>query len=50
MATVTALPPEFLAAADLLQAIDLLEPQTWEPADRPPLLPHQEPPPGKWWL
>jgi phage terminase large subunit-like protein len=35
-------------ADELLQAIDLLEPPAWEPADRPPLLPHQVPPAGKW--
>jgi phage terminase large subunit-like protein len=39
-------------ADELVQAIDLLEPKRWAPADRPPLLPHQVPPEGKWslWL
>ena len=46
MTVASALPPELLAA------IDLLEPPSWEPADRPPLLPHQVPPDGDWslWL
>jgi phage terminase large subunit-like protein len=40
------------APEELLLAVDLLEPPQWEPADRPPLLPHQVPPAGKWslWL
>lgn len=38
------------AAADLLAALDLLAPATWEPADRPPLLAHQVPPEGDWTL
>jgi phage terminase large subunit-like protein len=39
-------------AADMLAAIDLLEPRTWEPEDRQPLLPHQvaPPPPFSLWL
>jgi len=28
------------ASEELLLALDLLEPPAWEPADRPPLLPH----------
>jgi predicted phage terminase large subunit-like protein len=38
------------AAADLLAAIDLMEPAAWEPVDRAPLLPHQIPPDGPWTL
>ncbi len=29
-------------------AADLLDPPAWEPQDRPPLEPHQEPPEGDW--
>jgi phage terminase large subunit-like protein len=42
-----------LSAPDaLLAALDLIEPPHWEPADRPPPLPHQVPPEGHWalWL
>jgi phage terminase large subunit-like protein len=48
MSTVAAAdPPDFFLAA-----ADLLAPAKWEPEDRPPLLPHQIPPPGPWdlWL
>lgn len=31
-------------------AADILDPPQWEPEDRPPLLPHQKPPPGGWHL
>lgn len=31
-------------------AADLLDPPPWEPADRPPLEPHQVPPSGDWTL
>jgi phage terminase large subunit-like protein len=37
-------------AEELVRAIDLLAPPAWEPADRPPLLPYQVPPRGRWWL
>ncbi len=47
-------PPAFAAAlaGELVSAIDQLGPSSWEPADRPPLEPHQVPPPGPWslWL
>ena len=35
-----------------LLAADILDPPAWTPADRPPLEPHQNPPPGPWdlWL
>jgi phage terminase large subunit-like protein len=38
------------ATDELLLAINRLQPTRWEPADREPPLPHQVPPPGKWWM
>lgn len=41
-----------MPTATFLAAADLLAPSTWEPEGRPPLLPHQIPPPLPWdlWL
>ncbi len=39
-----------LAPAELLQAIELLEPTRWEPADRSPPLPHQVPVQSFTWF
>jgi len=47
------MPTATLSPADeMLAAVDLLEPPAREPADRPPLLPHQVPAGGEWslWL
>jgi len=44
------MPVTLSPAEELLLAVEQLAPLAWEPADRPPLLPHQVPPPGGWWL
>jgi phage terminase large subunit-like protein len=38
-------PPDAFA-----RAAEIFDPQAWEPEDRPPLLKHQKPPPGRWKL
>ncbi len=43
-------PAALSPAEELLAAIELLEPERWEPADREPLEAHQVPPTGKWWM
>jgi phage terminase large subunit-like protein len=42
--------PSMSVTDELRLALDQLEPPRWEPTDRPPLLPRQVPPPGRWWM
>lgn len=44
------MPQTLTPAEQFVRAVELLAPPAWEPADRPPLLEHQTPPKGKWWL